>query len=147
MKVWFLNLTILYSCIFLCVFGWGCVCVCVCGSVAQSCPALWNPMDCSPPGSSFHGIFQARILELIAIFYFKGSSQPRDRTHVSFIFCFCIVGRFFTTAPPCSMHSIPGVNEKKWLNEWVNDRDSDFFSTVLAQHLTIVQPKVIALLL
>ena len=35
--------------------------------VAQSCPALFNPMDCSPPGSSVHGIFQARVLEWVAI--------------------------------------------------------------------------------
>ena len=35
--------------------------------VAQSCPTLRNPMDCSPPGSSVHGIFQARLLEWVAI--------------------------------------------------------------------------------
>ena len=42
--------------------------------VAQSCPTLCNPMDCSPPGSSFHGILQARILEWIAISSSTGSS-------------------------------------------------------------------------
>ena len=47
---------------------------------AQSCLTLCNPMDCSPPGSSVYGILQARILEWVAISYFKGSSQPRDRT-------------------------------------------------------------------
>ena len=40
-------------------------------------------MDCSLPGSSIHGIFQARILELVAISYAKGSSQPRDLTQIS----------------------------------------------------------------
>ena len=45
-----------------------CVCVCVC-SVAQSCPTFWHPMNCSPPGSSVHGILQARILEWVAIFF------------------------------------------------------------------------------
>ena len=35
--------------------------------VAQSCPTLPNPMDCTPPGSSVHGIFQARVLEWVAI--------------------------------------------------------------------------------
>ena len=44
-------------------------------------------MDCGPPGSSVHGIFQARILERVAIFYPRGSSQPRDWTHVSYIPC------------------------------------------------------------
>ena len=52
---------------------------------AQPCPTLWNPMDCSPPGSSVHGILQARILESVPIYYFRGSSPPRDRTHI-----FCI---------------------------------------------------------
>ena len=44
-----------------------CVCVCVCVLIAQSCLTLGNPMDCSLPGSSVHGILQARILEWIAI--------------------------------------------------------------------------------
>ena len=52
---------------------------------------LCNPMDCSLPGSSVHGILQARILERTAIPSSRGSSQPRDRTWVS-----CITGRFFT---------------------------------------------------
>ena len=50
---------------------------------AQSCPTLYNPMDCSPPGSSVHGILQARILEWVAISFSRGSSRPRDRTQVS----------------------------------------------------------------
>ena len=45
---------------------------------AQSCPALCGPMDCSPPGSSVHGILQARILEWVALPSCRGSSQPRD---------------------------------------------------------------------
>ena len=48
--------------------------------VAQSCPTLCNPMDCSPPGSSIHGILQTRILEWVAISFSRESSQPRDRT-------------------------------------------------------------------
>ena len=54
-------------------------------------------MNCSPPGSSVHGIFQARILEWIAISYFRGSSQPRDES-VSLVSA--LAGGFFTTAPP-----------------------------------------------
>ena len=52
--------------------------------VAQSCPTLCDPMDCSPPGFSVHGIFQARILEWVAIPFSRGSSRPRDRTWVSY---------------------------------------------------------------
>ena len=51
--------------------------------VAQSCPTLCDPMDCSLPGSSFHGILQARVLEWVVISFSRGSSRPRDRTQVS----------------------------------------------------------------
>ena len=49
-------------------------------SVAQSCLNLWDPMDCSLPHSSVPRIIQAIILEWIAMFSFRGSSQPRDWT-------------------------------------------------------------------
>ena len=65
------------------------VCVCVC---AQSCPTLCDSMDCSPPGSSVQGIFQVRILEWVAIYSSRGSSQPKDRTQVSCISC---IGRLY----------------------------------------------------
>ena len=55
------------------------------------CPTLWDPMGCSPPGSSVHGNLQARILEWVAISFSRGSSQPRDGTQVS-----RIAGRCFT---------------------------------------------------
>ena len=54
---------------------------CVCS--AQPCSTVCDPMDCSLPGSSVHPIFQARILEQVAISPSRGSSRPRDRTHVS----------------------------------------------------------------
>ena len=60
----------------------------------QSCLTLCDPMDCSPPGSSVHGILQARILEWVAMPSSSRSSQPRDRTCISCISC--IAGRFFT---------------------------------------------------
>ena len=59
--------------------------------VAQSSPTLCDPMDCSLRGSSVHGIFQARVLEWVAISFSKGSSRSRDRTRVS-----RIAGRRFT---------------------------------------------------
>ena len=46
--------------------------------IAQSCPTLCNPMDCSLPCSSVHGFFQARVLEWVSISYSRGSSQSRD---------------------------------------------------------------------
>ena len=59
--------------------------------VAQSCPTLCDPMDCSLLGSSVHGILQARILERVAIRFSRGSSRPKDQTRVS-----CVAGKFFT---------------------------------------------------
>ena len=63
-----------------------CVCVYVCVHVYtktfQFCLTLFYPMDCSPPGSSVHGILQARILEWVAISFSRGSPQPRDRTRI-----------------------------------------------------------------
>ena len=59
--------------------------------VAQSCPTLCAPVDCSPPGSSVHGIFQAGILEWVSIPFSRGPSRPRDWTQVSLI-----VSRHFT---------------------------------------------------
>ena len=59
---------------------------------------LWNPMDCMSPASSAHGIFQARILGQVAISSSRGSSQLRDRTHISSVSC---IGRqIFSTEPP-----------------------------------------------
>ena len=67
--------------------------------VAQSCPTLCDPVDCSLPGSSVYGILQARIMEWIVISFCRGSSPPRDKTQVS-----CAVGRFFTTGPSGKPH-------------------------------------------
>ena len=59
-----------------------CVCVCVCMCVwvlvTQWCLSLCHPGKCSPPGSSVHGILQARILEWVAILFSRGFSQPKD---------------------------------------------------------------------
>ena len=68
--------------------------------VAQLYPTLWDPLDCSLPGFSVHGIFQARILECVAIFFSRKSSQPRDWTWVS-----CIVGRCFIIWPTREAHN------------------------------------------
>ena len=55
--------------------------------IAQLCPVLCDPMDCSLPGSSVHGILQASILECVAMPSSRGSSWPRDRTYISYVSC------------------------------------------------------------
>ena len=60
-------------------------------SVTQLCLTLCNPTDSCLLGSSVHGILQARILDWVAVFFSRGSSQPSDQTQVSYI-----AGRFFT---------------------------------------------------
>ena len=52
----------------------------MCGQSLQWCPILYNPMDCRLPGSSVHGILQARILEQVTMPFSRGFSQPRDQT-------------------------------------------------------------------
>ena len=81
------------------------VCACTC-SLAQSCLTLCDPLDCSLPGSSVHGIFQARILEWVAISSSRGSSQPSNRTHVS---CISYIGRWFLQLSRLgsSLHPLP----------------------------------------
>ena len=65
---------------------------------AWLCPTLCNPMDCSPPSSSVHEIFQARIQEWVTISYSRGSSRSRNQTCISFISC---IGRQILL-PPCT---------------------------------------------
>ena len=83
-----------------------CVCVCVCARACTlscfSCVRLCDSMDCSLPGSSVHGIFQARIREWVAMPSFRQSSRPRDQIC---IYCgSCIAGRFSTTELPGKSH-------------------------------------------
>ena len=64
------------------------------GCVRDKSLQSFDPVDCNPPGSSVHGILQARILERIAMLSSRGSSPPCDQTHVS-----CIAGGFFIAEP------------------------------------------------
>ena len=56
-------------------------------TLCSACLTLCDPTDCSPPGSSVHGILQARTLAWVAVHVSRGSSWPRDRTRVSSVFC------------------------------------------------------------
>ena len=84
-----LNLISTETCIYIYMYVYLCV------LITQSCPTLYDPMNCSLPGSSVHGILQARIQEWVVISFPRGSSRPRDQTWIS-----NIAGRFFTTEPP-----------------------------------------------
>ena len=91
-----------YFCIMLCLssspipfpIGSGCVPASMHAKLLQLCLTLFEPMDCSTPGSSVHGILQARIMEWVAMLSSRGSSWPGDPTHVSYT-----AGRFFTAEP------------------------------------------------
>ena len=61
--------------------------LCMRVKLLQLCPTLCNPIDCSPPGSSVHGILQARILEWVAMPSSRGSSRHRDQTCVTYVSC------------------------------------------------------------
>ena len=79
----------------------------VCVLVTQSCPILRDPMDCSPPGSSVHGSLQARILELAAIPFSRGSSWTRDQTWVS---------ELQAGSLPSELPGKPVLYDKKYMN-------------------------------
>ena len=85
--------------------------------VAQLCLTLCDSMDCSLPGSTILGIFQARMLEWVAISFSRTSSQLRDWIHIS-----CLAGRFFTTKPPGKLLSPRNFKRRDriktaWLHE------------------------------
>ena len=73
----------------------------------QSCPALCDHRDCNPPGSSVHGIFQARILGWGAISSSRGSSQPRGRSPA-------LASGLFITAPSGKLFSLSVVSDSLW---------------------------------
>ena len=81
-----------------------------CCFISESCPTLCDPVDCSPPGSSVHGISQARILVWVAISSSRGSFRSRDRTLVFYVFC---AGRQIPS--PLSHLGSPSYNLKKSL--------------------------------
>ena len=71
------------------------ICINMCAKSPQLCSTLWDPMDCSPSGSSVHGILQARILEWVFRPSSRGSSWPRGGTYISCVIC--IAGGCFST--------------------------------------------------
>ena len=92
-------------------------CVCLPAKSLQPCLTLCDPLDCSPPASSVCGIFQARVLEWVAMLSSRGSSQPRDGTQVSY--ASCIADWFFTTSAtweaPCKPQTLAKKKKKDFL--------------------------------
>ena len=116
--------------------------------VAQSCPTLCDPMDCSPPSSSVHGILQVGLLEWVAMPSSRGPSWCRDRTQVSYI-----AGGFFTDwasrkpfhwsmaspAQMCTGHhcSVLGTMKRGWAT-FVKQEDRGWltYSLLPSRHLS-----------
>ena len=94
--------------------------VCVHTKSLHSCMTLCNSMDCSPPGSSVHEIFQARILEWVAIPSSRGSFPPRDWTHISYVFC---IGSNYSF-----IYEFPTQGYENWL----------YCNSILPNHLALV---------
>ena len=91
--------------------------------VTQSCPSVCNPMDCSPPGSTVHGISQARILEWVAIPFSRGSSRPSVPTRVS--------ADSLPSEPPGKSLKYPQTETKyviaNWMDKFIRIRKTHFF--------------------
>ena len=91
----------------------GCECV---SSVAQSCLILWDPMNCSPPGSSVHGALQARILERVAMLSSRGIFLPEERTCGSCVsctgrqvlYCWSQAAEVLILTPSCGLGGLDG---------------------------------------
>ena len=102
------------------------------GLVTQLCLTLCDPMDCGPPGSSGHGIFQARILEWVAIPFSKGPSQPRDWTQVSHI-----AGGIFTSwatgEAQLGWVAYPFSSVSSWPRNWTQGSPASQADSLLAE--------------
>ena len=83
-------------------------------SVAQSCPALCDPMDCSPPGTSVHGILQAIVLEWVAMPSSRGSYRPKDQTWVSCVGRQILYHLSHQGSPEISLEISKFMNQHSW---------------------------------
>ena len=87
--------------------------------ITKLCLPLCNPMDCSTPGSSVHGILQARIVGWVAIFFSRGSSQVRNWTHVSHIRRWILYHRVTREVHPCQYFSYIASNSLNKPLRWI----------------------------
>ena len=103
--------------------GWrvnSCACM-----LSQLCPTLCDPMGCSLPGSSIHGISHARIVEWVAISFSREFSWPRDRTHISCVSC--TAGKFFTI---WATRGSPWLQWQPWFWSIIFDFPQSFTSSL-----------------
>ena len=101
---------------------------CTHAKLLQLCLTQCDPMNSSLPGSSVHGILQARILELVAMPFSRASSWPRDQTHVS-----CIAGRFLTAEPRGNSRHLWGcIFSSQWFTLLWEQRESIHVITLLS---------------
>ena len=105
----------------------------------QSCPTLWDPMDCSPPGSSVHGILQARKLEWVIIPCSRGSSWPRKWTHLSYVSC--IAGGFFTTSATWETPTPRYIYKRTENRDWNKMLHTNVHSSIFTVAKRWQQPK------
>ena len=82
----------------------------MCAKLLHLCLTLCDHVGCRQPGSSVHGILQARVLEWVAISFSRGSSWPRDQAHISFI-----AGGFFTAEPLGKLLHLSTLHQKPWV--------------------------------
>ena len=126
---------------------------CSCAQLLQSFPTLCNSVDFSPPGSSIHGILQARILEWVAISFSRGSSQPRDQTSNSCfgiawfeltftqINCLTLYDLTVCSLPAPSIHGILQARILEWISIPFSrgssqPRDQTWFSCIAGRFFT-----------
>ena len=94
------------------------------GAVAKSCLTLRDPVDCSPPGSSVHGISQASILEWVASSFSRGPYRPKDQPQISDSagrLCRSLgagLGQFRTSLPPRSHAALCPSERGRWVQAW-----------------------------
>ena len=109
--------------------------ICKHAKLLHSCLTLCNPMDCSPPGSSVHGILQARILEWVASSFSRGASWPRDRNCVSYVSCSYFSVLIWTSLEAQTAKNLPAIQETQvWSLGWEDplEKGMAIQSTILA---------------
>ena len=104
-------------------------CFGVCAQLLLSCLTFYDPVDCSPPGSSVHGVLQARILEQVAMLSSRGSSQPRDQTHMS---CVSLIATNSLPTEP---------TQKLFLGNYCGKRLLLLLSNLVSCHALVYLPK------